>query len=86
MLDASTLRRCWQKTSDARLAETCRDLGDRGESYSQRRACALVGLAPKTYRHVSARPDDSMLRSRLREMGNERRRFGYRRLHLLLRR
>lgn len=54
--------------------------------YSQRRACALVGMAPKTYRHVSARPDDEMLRSRLREMANERRRFGYRRLHMLLRR
>jgi putative transposase len=56
------------------------------KDYSQRRACALVGMAPKTYRYVSARPDDSMLRSRLREMANERRRFGYRRLHLLLRR
>lgn len=54
--------------------------------YSQRRACALVGMAAKTYRYVSARPDDRMLRSRLREMANERRRFGYRRLHLLLRR
>lgn len=54
--------------------------------YSQRRACELVGMAPKTYRHGSVRPDDSMLRSRLREMANERRRFGYRRLHLLLRR
>jgi len=26
--------------------------------YSQRRACGLVGLAPKTYRYVSKRPDD----------------------------
>ena len=54
--------------------------------YSQRRACALVCMAPKTSRHVPARRDDSMLRSRLREMANARRRFGYRRLHLLLRR
>lgn len=54
--------------------------------YSQRRACALVGMTPKTYRHVPARPDDSMLRSRLRELANQRRRFGYRRLHLLLKR
>ncbi len=53
--------------------------------YSQRRACALVGMAPKTYRHVPARPDDSMLRSRLRELANARRRFGYRRMNLLLR-
>ena len=56
------------------------------KDYSQRHACALVGMAPKTYRHVPARPDDAMLRSRLREMANARRRFGYRRLHLLLRR
>lgn len=54
--------------------------------YSQRRACALVGMAPKTYRYASAKPDDSVLRSRLREIANARRRFGYRRLHLLLRR
>ena len=54
--------------------------------YSQRRACALVGMAPKTYRYVSARPDEAMLRSKLREVAHERRRFGYRRLHLLLRR
>jgi putative transposase len=56
------------------------------KDYSQRRACALVCMAPKTYRYVSGQPDDAMLRSRLREMANERRRFGYRRLHLLLRR
>ena len=56
------------------------------KTYSQRRACALVGIAPKTFRYVSSRPDDAGLRSRLREMANERRRFGYRRLHLLLRR
>ncbi len=54
--------------------------------YSQRRACALVGMAPKTYRYTSMRPDDGALRGTLRELANERRRFGYRRLHLLLRR
>ena len=54
--------------------------------YSQRRACGLVGLAPKTYRYVSKRPDDSWLRQRLKELASERRRFGYRRLHLMLRR
>ncbi len=31
MLDVSTRPRCWQKTSDARLAEESRDLGDRAE-------------------------------------------------------
>ncbi|AQS86513.1 hypothetical protein A0U92_13735 [Acetobacter aceti] len=33
---------------------------------------------------VSRRPDDAALRGRLRELAGERRRFGYRRLHILL--
>jgi putative transposase len=56
------------------------------KSYSQRRACALVGVDPKTYRYASRRPDDGQVRARLRELANARRRFGYRRLHILLRR
>ena len=52
--------------------------------YSQRQACALVGMAAKTYRYVSTRPDDADLRQRLRDLASERRRFGYRRLGLLL--
>ena len=51
---------------------------------SQRRACRLVGLQPKTYRYASTRPDDGPLRSRLKELASQRRRFGYRRLGLLL--
>jgi putative transposase len=56
------------------------------KGYSQRRACGLVGLAPKTYRYRSRRPDDGDLRQKLRELAAERRRFGYRRLLILLRR
>jgi putative transposase len=56
------------------------------KGYSQRRACKLVGIEPKTYRYVSRRPDDRGLRARLRALAAERRRFGYRRLHILLRR
>ena len=56
------------------------------KNYSQRRACALVGLPPKTFRSRSKRPDDGGLRTRLQELANARRRFGYRRLHMLLRR
>ena len=58
----------------------------RDKGYTQRRACRLVGLEPKTYRYASTRPDDGALRQRLKELASERRRFGYRRLHLLLRR
>jgi putative transposase len=54
------------------------------KNYSQRRACGLVGLEPKTYRYVSKRPGDGEIRARLRVLAGERRRFGYRRLHILL--
>jgi putative transposase len=43
-----------------------------------------VGLHPKTYRFASTRPDDGVLRTRLKELASQRRRFGYRRLGLLL--
>ena len=56
------------------------------KSYSQRRACALVGIDPRVYRRRSTRPSDEELRRRLRDLAGERRRFGYRRLHLLLER
>jgi putative transposase len=56
------------------------------KSYSQRRACDLAGIAPKVYRYRSRRGDDGALRARLRSLAAHRRRFGYRRLHLLLKR
>jgi putative transposase len=56
------------------------------KGYSQRRACGLVGIAAKTYRYRSRRVEDGELRRRLRELAGERRRFGYRRLLILLRR
>ena len=46
----------------------------------------MVSLESKTYRYVTKRPDGRALRQRLKELASERRRFGYRRLHLLLRR
>ena len=54
------------------------------KGYSQRRACGLVGLEPKTYRYASKRPDDGEVRGRLRTLVAERRRFGYQLLHILL--
>ena len=56
----------------------------REKGYSQRRACKLVGIEPKTCRYVSRRQDDGAVRVRLRALAGERRRFGYRRLHILL--
>ena len=53
---------------------------------SERRACSIVGADRKMVRYRSRRPPDTELRARLRELANERRRFGYRRLFILLRR
>lgn len=53
---------------------------------SQRRACRLLQLHRKTARHISRRPSDAPLLKRLEELAAERRRFGYRRLDVLLRR
>ena len=53
---------------------------------SERRACRLIGADRASVRYRSRRPKDDALRERLRQLANERRRFGYRRLHVLLRR
>ena len=58
----------------------------RERGYSQRRACGLVGLHPKTYRYAPKRAGDDELRGKLRDLASQRRRFGYRRLGLMLRR
>jgi putative transposase len=51
---------------------------------SQRRACSVVGADRSSVRYRSVRPDDGAIRARLQALAAGRRRFGYRRLHLLL--
>jgi len=53
---------------------------------SERRACRIIEADRTTIRYKSCRPPETALRTRLRELANERRRFGYRRLFILLRR
>ena len=53
---------------------------------SERRACRTFGCVRMTVRYRCRRPDDAELRVRLRSLAHVRRRFGYRRLHVLLRR
>ena len=53
---------------------------------SQRRACLLVGLSRSSLSYTSKQPGmDNELKSRMTELAQERRRFGYRRIHALLR-
>ena len=53
---------------------------------SQRRACDVIEGARSVVRYRHRRPDDAPLRLRLKELAGERRRFGYRRLHQMLKR
>jgi transposase InsO family protein len=53
---------------------------------SERRACRVIGTDRTSVRYQGVRPTDDALRERLKALAQERRRFGYRRLHVLLRR
>jgi putative transposase len=53
---------------------------------SERRACKLIKADRQMVRYQSRRPPETALRERLRSLANERRRFGYRRLFIMLRR
>ena len=54
-------------------------------STSERRVCELIEIPRMSYRYQSRR-DDSWLRDRLLELAREKPRYGYRRLHILLKR
>ena len=62
-----------------------RDVMDR-HGLSERRACQLANLHRSVFQYEKEDGGDEALRRRLRELANERRRFGYRRLHILLQR
>ena len=53
---------------------------------SERRACKAIGCCRMTIRYQSTRSEDGVLRERMIVLARERRRFGYRRLHVLLKR
>jgi putative transposase len=51
---------------------------------SERQACRAIGAVRSSIRYRHRRGDDGAVRARLRALAAERRRFGYRRLHVLL--
>lgn len=53
---------------------------------SQRRACRVLNLGVSTYRYMSRRQENSALLERMKAIAAERSRFGYRRLHVMLKR
>lgn len=57
-----------------------------GWKVSVRRACRVLRFDPKTYRYRSRRPGQAALEDRIRTICQTRVRYGYRRVHVLLRR
>jgi putative transposase len=55
-------------------------------SFGVTRACGLVGISRSLYRYRSRRPDSAPLRVRIEEIAAVKRRYGYRRVYLRLRR
>ena len=53
---------------------------------SERRACRVAGAARSSHRYASRRPPQDALRKRIRELAQSRVRYGYRRIHILLKR
>lgn len=53
---------------------------------SQRRACNVLTVDRSSVRYSSVRPDDAGLRKAIRGVAQERRRFGYRRIGVMLER
>ena len=69
-------------TPDARrdaVTHACKEHG-----VSQRRACQTLTIDRSSVRYRSLRPDDCDLREAMRRIASERRRFGYRRIHVML--
>lgn len=48
------------------------------------RACGLIGMSRSLYRYEAKRADDDALKTRLTVLAAQKRRYGYRRLHVLL--
>lgn len=71
-------------TPDAKRAAVAHLCGTHGAS--QRRACAVLAVDRSSIRYVGRRGDDAELRAQIREIAAERRRFGYRRVHIMLER
>ena len=53
---------------------------------SERRACSVLAANRKMIRYTAPPPTEKQFRERLRDLANERQRFGYRSVFILLRR
>ncbi len=60
------------------VAQVCAQHG-----VSQRRACEVLSVDRSSMRYHSVRSDDASIREAMKKVAAERRRFGYRRIHVL---
>jgi putative transposase len=71
-------------TPDAKrdaVAHVCQEY-----AVSQRRACVVLSIDRSSVRYRRRRPDDAHIREAMKQVASERRRFGYRRIHVMLER
>jgi hypothetical protein len=71
-------------TPAARFAMVERVIADQG--YSERRARGLIGVDRSSFQYCCKTGADAAVGNRLKELTNERRRFGYRRLAIMAKR
>ena len=63
------------------VAHVCKEHG-----VSQRRACDVLQFDRSSIRYKSTRDDDNSVREAMKQVAADRRRFGYRRIHVMLQR
>ena len=61
------------------VAHACKEHG-----VSQRRACSVLSVDRSSVRYCSRRQEDTVVREAMKKVASERRRFGYRRIHVML--
>jgi HTH-like domain len=79
-------KRCYQKSlAPSRRREIVHWVLDQFW-VSKRRGCAALRFDRRTHRYKSVRPDQVLLRQRIREIAETRVQYGYRHIHAFLRR
>jgi putative transposase len=79
MLDNAILKDVAPDVKRDAVAHVCERHG-----VSQRRACEVLSIDRSSLRYRSIRPDDAHIREAMKLVASERRRFGYRRIHVML--
>lgn len=84
MLDNAILKDVAKKmvTPDVKRDAVARAMQEHG--VSQRRACEALSSDRSNMRYRSLRPDDTSIREAMKKVAFERRRFSYRRIHIML--